>query len=177
MRSGKRTAWNLAMTPKGLKRKRHRHFPADTEDTSSLPSFSYPASFRHPPPASSSPWVIPWVAVLIASCGGVRGHNQRLLRREAAWTREVLLDMAQVLARYFTLRDQTTRAFTGCCALKCHMYKTTWSRYSRPHGSVVWRLSWRWYTAGGGSISRWSASKTQVHRTVPQSINGGHNAT
>ena len=38
---------------KGLKRKRHRHFPADTEDTSSLPSFSYPASFRHPPPASS----------------------------------------------------------------------------------------------------------------------------
>ena len=52
-RHGKRTAWNLAMTPKGLKRKRHRHFPADTEDTSSLPSFSYPASFRHPPPASS----------------------------------------------------------------------------------------------------------------------------
>ena len=38
---------------KGLKRKRHRRFPADTEDTSSLPSFSYPASFRHPPPASS----------------------------------------------------------------------------------------------------------------------------
>ena len=37
------------MTPKGLKRKRHRHFPADTEDTSSLPS-------RHPPPASSDLW-------------------------------------------------------------------------------------------------------------------------
>ena len=55
-RHGKRTAWNLAMTPKGLKRKRHRHFPADTEDTSSLDSFSYPASFRHPPPVSSDLW-------------------------------------------------------------------------------------------------------------------------
>ena len=51
-RHGKRTARNLAVTPKGLKQKRHRHFPADTEDTSSLPSFSCPASFRHPPTAS-----------------------------------------------------------------------------------------------------------------------------
>ena len=30
-------------------------------------------------------------------------------------------------------------------------------------------------TAGGGSIPRWSASKSQVHRTMPQSINGRPN--
>ena len=40
---------------------------------------------------------------------------------------------------------------------------------------LVWRLSWRWQTAGGGSIPCWSASKIQVHRTMPQSINGRRN--
>ena len=31
------------------------------------------------------------------------------------------------------------------------------------------------YTAGGSSNPHWSASKTQVHRTLPQSINGRPN--
>ena len=41
---------------------------------------------------------------------------------------------------------------------------------------LVGRRSWRrGQTAGGGSIPRWSASKPQVHRTVPQRINGRPN--
>ena len=36
---------------------------------------------------------------------------------------------------------------------------------SRPHGSVgMASLLWRWQTAGGGSIPRWSVSKTQDRR-------------
>ena len=50
-RHGKRIAWNLIMTPKGLKRKRYRYFPAEIEDKFSFPSFSYPVSFRYLPPA------------------------------------------------------------------------------------------------------------------------------
>ena len=44
---------------------------------------------------------------------------------------------------------------------------------SRPRGWVgIAALLCPWQTAGGGSILRWSASKTQADRTVPHSING-----